>query len=120
MTLSETHLSHVEVNDLASRCGIDYPVLIDSQIRDLLEADFKGTTTQWLDEREPLAMYVLAPLKFLMSRYPDVVRFSFSVRPKGDDGFTRGIPVLVTFGKNDQQGYFVQVDLDTNALLSDI
>jgi hypothetical protein len=114
------HPLFLEVNHLASRCGIDYPVLIDSQIRDLLEADFKGTSTQWLDEKEPLAMYILAPLKFLMSRYPDVIRFSFSVRPKGDDGFTGGIPVLSTFSKNEQHGYFVQVDLDTNALLSDI
>jgi hypothetical protein len=65
-------------------------------------------------------MYILAPLKFLLSRYPDVIRFSFSVRPKGKDGFTKGIPVLARFVKDAERGYYVEVDLDVNALLSDI
>lgn len=108
------------MTDLAARFGIEYPVLIDSQIRELLEADFKGNSVPWSDEQEPLVMYILAPLKFLMSRYPDMLRFSFSIRPKGNDGFTRGIPVLASFCQNEQHGYCVEVDLDVNALLSDI
>lgn len=111
---------YLEVTDLAARFGIEYPVLIDSQIRELLEADFQGTSIPWSEEQDPLVMYILAPLKFLMSRYPTMLKFNFSIRPKGEDGCTKGIPVLARFCNDKQKGYYVEVDLNVNALLSDI
>ncbi len=104
-----------DVSSEAMRAGIKYPVLIDSQIKKLLETDFRGDGLKWSCPREPLSMYILAPLSFLMTRYPSLTQFLFSIRPKAKDGISRGIPVTATFEKDETRGYFVKVDLDVNA-----
>ena len=108
-----------DVSPVSKRIGIDYSVLIDSRIRQLLEADFKGDGLPWLDAEEALVMYVLVPLRFLLSRYSTILKFAFSVHHKSADGNFSGIPVIATFLKNDQHGYFVEVVLDLNALRTD-
>lgn len=115
------HLSHVidlsdtspyvDVSLEAQRAGLEYPVYVDSRIKKLLELEFHSEGLRW-DGPQPLSMYIVVPLAFLVSRFTSMRCFRFSVKPPSKDGLLGGIPVIATTAKDTNQDDHITVDLD--------
>jgi hypothetical protein len=99
-----------DLTQAARRTGISYSVLLDPRIRSILTSasDIAGDKPRSDDF---VTLLVLAPLRFLLDRFPTLMAFRFSVGPGpalSDDRPS----VLATFGHDDERGYFVALSLD--------
>lgn len=108
--LSDT-APYVDVSSEAQRAGLEYPVLVDARIKKLLELEFHSEGLRW-DGPQPLSMYIVVPLAFLVSRFASMRCFRFAVKPPSEDGLLGGIPVIATIAKDTNQGDHITVDLD--------
>jgi hypothetical protein len=104
-----------DVTPLAQRTGIKYPVLLDNRIRSLLERDIDPVEFERNNHQEPLAIYVLIALRFLLDRFPTMTRFRFAAGA-GREAGSEKIPVLATFHHDQQRGYFVALSLDVHGV----
>jgi hypothetical protein len=100
-----------DVTPLAERTGIKYRVLLDVRIRSLLERSLDAFEFQRVNGQEPLSIYVLIALRFLLDRFPSMTRFRFSAGPGSELGVEK-VPVLATFHHSRERGYFVALSLD--------
>lgn len=98
-----------DMSPTASLSGIRYPLLVDPRIRTLLERLVDSTEFERANRQEPLAIYALISLRFLLDRFPSMTRFRYSVGPGPDES---KVPVIATFHHDDQRGYFVALTLD--------
>ena len=73
-----TWAGYEDVSPLAQRTGIPYTVLLDSRVRSLLERDVDPIEFERCNHQEPLTIYVLVALRFLLTRFPSMTRFRFS------------------------------------------
>ena len=100
-----------DVTPIARRTGITYRVLLDCRIRSLLERDVDPVEFEKHNRQEPLAVYILIALRFLLDRFPAMTRFRFSAGA-GSEAGSEKIPVLASFHYDDERGYFVALSLD--------
>jgi len=104
-----------DVTPLAQRTGIKYPVLLDSRIRSLLERDVDPFEFERNNHQEPLTIYVLIALRFLLDRFPSMTRFRFAAGA-GREAESEKIPVLASFHHDRERGYFVALSLDVHGV----
>ncbi|MBA3482470.1 MAG: hypothetical protein H0T51_11700 [Pirellulales bacterium] len=102
-----------DVSEIAERTGIKYRVLLDHRVRSLLEQDIDPVQFEKDNHNQPLAIYVLIALRFLLDRFPSMTRFRYSAGAGREVGAEK-VPVLATFHQNDQHGYFVALSLDVH------
>ena len=105
-------LAWSEYEDLsmaAAMAGIKYPVLIDPRIRMLVEREIDPIEFARANHREPLSVFALIGLRFLLDRFPSMTRFRYSVGPPSEEG---KVPVVITFHHDEERGYFVALTLD--------
>ena len=88
-----------------------YPVRLDHRIRSLLERDIDPIEFQEHNGSEPLTIYVLIALRFLLDRFPTMTRFRFAAGAGRQAGAEK-VPVLATFHHDPEVGYFVALSLD--------
>ncbi len=98
-----------DISLAAAMSGIKYPVLIDPRIRMLLEREIDPIEFARANHREPLSVFALIGLRFLLDRFPSMTRFRYSVGPPSED---RKVPVVITFHHKQDRGYFVALTLD--------
>lgn len=89
--------------------SIDYPVLVDPRIRTLLERMPMEYRLLRYSRHEMLATYALIGLRFLLDRFPNETRFRYSIGPGPEES---KLPVIVTFHRDAERGYFLAITLD--------
>ncbi len=102
-----------DISEIAKRTGIKYPVLLDHRIRSLLERDIDPVQFEVDNNNQPLAIYVLIALRFLLDRFPSMTRFRYSAGAGREVGAEK-VPVLASFHEDEQRGYFVALSLDVH------
>ena len=98
-----------DISVTAAATGIQYPVLLDPRIRLLLEQEVDPVEFARHQRQEPLAIFALIGLRFMLDRFPSMTRFRYSIGP-GEA--TSKIPVIATFHYTDERDYFVALTLD--------
>lgn len=98
-----------DISLAAAMAGIKYPVLIDPRIRMLLEREIDPIEFARANHREPLSVFALIGLRFLLDRFPSMTRFRYSIGPPCEE---RKICVVVTFHCTEDRGYFVALTID--------
>jgi hypothetical protein len=106
-----------DVSPIAERTGIKYPVLLDHRIRSLLERDIDPVQFEKDNHNQPLAIYVLIALRFLLDRFPAMTRFRYSAGAGREVGAEK-VPVIATFLRDEQRGYFIALSLDLHDVSS--
>lgn len=95
---------------LAARMeSIDYPVLVDPRICTLLERMPSDYQLLRYSRHEKLATYALVGLRFLLDRFPNETRFRYSIGPGPEES---KLPVIVSFHRETERGYFWAITLD--------
>ncbi len=107
-----------DVTPAAKRTGIKYPVMLDHRIRSLLETDIDPVQFERDNHNQPLAIYVLIALRFLLDRFPSMTRFRYSAGAGREAGAEK-IPVIATFHQDGQRGYFIALSLDLHGVSLD-
>jgi hypothetical protein len=107
-----------DVTPLAERTGIKYPVMLDHRIRSLLERDIDPVQFERDNHNQPLTIYVLIALRFLLDRFPSMTRFRYAAGA-GREAGSEKIPVIATFHHDEQRGYFVALSLDIHRISLD-
>jgi hypothetical protein len=105
-----------DISSWAMAAGIKYPVLLDMRVRQLLEGYLTSVGVEWGDRDCRLCL--LIPLKLLLVWFPTGMRFLFSIRLWNTDTLTDGIPVVVTFQKDDCYDYHLRIELHENILFT--
>jgi hypothetical protein len=100
-----------DLSKVASDTGIRYPVVSDPRIRLLLEKLIDPVKFERMNRREPMAVYALIGLRFLLDRFPAQTRFRYSVGP-AINGEASKVPVVATFHRGAEGEYFVALSLD--------
>lgn len=93
----------------ATMAGIKYPVLLDPRIRTLVEREIDPIEFTRANRQEPLGIFALIGLRFLLDRFPSMTRFRYSIGPPEEE---RKVPVFVSFHHAEVRGYFVALTLD--------
>ncbi len=93
----------------AAMAGIKYPVLLDPRIRTLVEREIDPIEFTRAHRQEPLGIFALIGLRFLLDRFPSMTRFRYSIGPPPEEA---KVPVIVTFHHEQVRGYFVALTLD--------
>ncbi|WP_152097304.1 hypothetical protein [Lacipirellula parvula] len=93
----------------AAMAGIKYPVLLDPRIRTLVEREIDPVEFERAHRQEPLGIFVLIGLRFLLDRFPSMTRFRYSIGPPPEEA---KVPVIATFHHDEQRGYFLALTLD--------
>lgn len=93
----------------AALAGIKYPVMLDPRIRTLVEREIDPIEFTRAHRQEPLRIFALIGLRFLLDRFPSMTRFRYSIGPPPEEA---KVPVIATFHHDDQRGYFVALTLD--------
>ena len=98
-----------DISLAAALAGIKYPVLIDPRIRMLVEREIDPIEFARANHREPLSVFALIGLRFLLDRFPSMTRFRYSIGSPSEEG---KVPVVITFHHDEERGYFVALTLD--------
>lgn len=98
-----------DISLAAAMAGIKYPVLLDPRIRTLVEREIDPIEFTRANRQEPLGIFALIGLRFLLDRFPSMTRFRYSIGPPSEE---RKVPVVITFHHEQERGYFVALTLD--------
>ena len=98
-----------DISLAAAMAGIRYPVLLDPRIRMLVEREIDPIEFARAHRQEPLGIFALIGLRFLLDRFPSMTRFRYSIGPPPEEA---KVPVIVTFHREQERGYFVAMTLD--------
>jgi hypothetical protein len=98
-----------DISLAAAMAGIKYPVLLDPRIRTLVEREIDPIEFARANHQEPLGVFALIGLRFLLDRFPSMTRFRYSIGPPCEEA---KVPVIVTFHHEQERGYFVALTLD--------
>jgi hypothetical protein len=98
-----------DISLAAAMAGIKYPVLLDPRIRTLVEREIDPIEFTRAHRQEPLGIFALIGLRFLLDRFPSMTRFRYSIGPPPEEA---KVPVIVTFHHEQERGYFVALTLD--------
>ena len=98
-----------DISVAAAMAGIKYPVMLDPRIRMLVERELDPIEFARANHREPLSVFALIGLRFLLDRFPSMTRFRYSIGPPSEE---RKVPVVITFHHTEDRGYFVALTLD--------
>lgn len=98
-----------DISLAAAMAGVKYPVLLDPRIRTLVEREIDPIEFERAHRQEPLGIFALIGLRFLLDRFPSMTRFRYSIGPPSEE---RKVPVVVTFHHEQARGYFVAMTLD--------
>lgn len=98
-----------DISLAAAMAGIKYPVLLDPRVRTLVEREIDPIEFERAHRQEPLGIFALIGLRFLLDRFPSMTRFRYSVGPPSEE---RKVPVVITFHHTEDRGYFVALTLD--------
>jgi hypothetical protein len=107
-----------DVTPLAQRTGVRYPVMLDHRIRSLLERDIDAVQFEKDNNNQPLTIYVLIALRFLLDRFPSMTRFRYAAGA-GREAGSQKIPVIASFHEDERRGYFVALSLDIHRISLD-
>lgn len=100
-----------DLSHAAQGTGIRYPVVVDPRIRLLLEKLVDPVEFERANRQEPLVVYALIGLRFLLDRFPAQTRFRYSVGP-AINGEASKIPTIATFHSCTEGEYFLALSLD--------
>ncbi|WP_428308017.1 hypothetical protein [Lacipirellula sp.] len=98
-----------DISISAAMAGIKYPVLLDPRIRTLVEREIDPVEFERAHRQEPLGIFALIGLRFLLDRFPSMTRFRYSIGPPPEEA---KVPVIATFHHDEQRGYFLALTLD--------
>lgn len=98
-----------DISIAAAIAGVKYPVLLDPRVRTLVEREIDPIEFTRANRQEPLAIFALIGLRFLLDRFPSMTRFRYSIGPPPEEA---KVPVFVSFHHAEERGYFVALTLD--------
>ena len=98
-----------DISIAAAMAGVKYPVLLDPRVRTLVEREIDPIEFTRANRQEPLAIFALIGLRFLLDRFPSMTRFRYSIGPPPEEA---KVPIFVSFHHAEERGYFVALTLD--------
>jgi hypothetical protein len=93
----------------AAMAGVKYSVLVDPRIRTLVEREIDPIEFTRAHRQDTLSAFALIGLRFLLDRFPSMTRFRYSIGPPPEEA---KVPVVVTFHREQERGYFLAITLD--------